>query len=67
MSCDEPTVARLLAAQGYGVPATDLPEIAQRLRALLAAAAAWDALTPHHDEPWWPFPEAAADAAAPDA
>jgi hypothetical protein len=62
MTYDEPTVARLLAAQGYAVPATDVPEIAQRLQALLTAAAAWEALAPHDDEPWWPFLEAAPDA-----
>jgi hypothetical protein len=62
MTYDESTVARLLAAQGYAVPAADVPEIAQRLQALLTAASAWDALAPHDDEPWWPYREAAPDA-----
>jgi hypothetical protein len=66
MTYDEPLVARLLAAQGYAVPATDVPEIAQRLQALLTAAAAWDALAPQDDEPWWPFLEAASVEAAPE-
>ena len=58
MPYDEAMVARLLEAQGYAVPASDLPEITERVNTALANAARWDALEAHLDEAWWPFLEA---------
>ena len=49
---DDALVARLLAAQGFDVPAADLREIADTARAMLGQALAWDALDPHDHEPW---------------
>jgi hypothetical protein len=57
MPYDESMVARLLEAQGYAVPASDLPEITERVNTALANAAQWDALEAHRDEAWWPFLE----------
>jgi aspartyl-tRNA(Asn)/glutamyl-tRNA(Gln) amidotransferase subunit A len=56
MSLTEPTVAALLAAQGYDVPDDDLAEIAQNVRRLVDQARTWDAVAVRDDEPWpvWP-------------
>ncbi len=62
MPYDESTVARLLAAQGFDVPASDLTEIATRVQDVLKVAATWDALAPHEAEPWWPGGLAGAEA-----
>ena len=46
------TVATLLAAHGFDVPADDLREIGATARAMLEQALAWDALEPFDHEPW---------------
>jgi hypothetical protein len=51
---DEATVARLLAAQGYAAPESDLPEIAHRVREAHRFARGWDAYALQAHEPWWP-------------
>ncbi len=56
MTLTEPTVAALLAAQGYTVPDDDLAEIAQNVNRLVDQARSWDAVAVRDDEPWpvWP-------------
>ena len=50
-------VRRMLAAQGYEVPASDLDEITVRLNVLVKGLAAYDEHEPFDDEPWseWPL------------
>ena len=45
-------VERILAAQGYVVPADDLVEITARLNAQLEGAAALDRMEAEEAEPW---------------
>ncbi|HNQ99586.1 MAG TPA: hypothetical protein PKN52_06270 [Trueperaceae bacterium] len=55
-------VATMLAAQGYRVPDSDLEEITERLRGLVAGLMAYDAYRPFDVEPWAEWPRVVADA-----
>ncbi|MBX3140369.1 MAG: hypothetical protein KF875_06445 [Trueperaceae bacterium] len=54
-------VAAMLAAQGYRVPESDLEEITERLRGLVAGLMAYDAYRPFDVEPWSEWPRVVAD------
>ena len=61
MPLDAPTIASLLAAQGYDVPVEDLAEIQTTVQRLLEQAVAWDALDLADEEPWATWPGAGLD------
>ena len=61
MAFDEATVAIMLAAQGYEVPADDLKEIHLRLNDLIEHALSWDEHAPFDEEPWPQWPSSPSD------
>lgn len=61
MPLDAPTIASLLAAQGYAVPDEDLAEIHTTVNRLLEQAVAWDAFDLADEEPWSTWPVERAD------
>lgn len=55
-------VAAMLAAQGYRVPESDLEEITERLRGLIAGLMAYDTHGVSDVEPWGEWPRVVPDA-----
>ena len=51
---DSTVIAAILEQQGVSVPDDDLLEVVERLNALLAEAATWDAHEPFDAAPWSP-------------